>query len=296
MWTLGGFFSRSTAPSAPGAVLGQIPLHPGQHGVVDIHPAVHLPVVEAVHDIPDGDDGIDLDAVVLPQLVQGGAVPGAPLHAVHADEQRGEGHVRHGFEQLDGLPHGGARRHHVLDDGDPAAVLGLIAHHGPALSVILGLLAVEAVGQVPPELPVQGRRRRHRQGNPFVGGAEQGVDALRHMLLDAGGVIVPQPRGLRPGLVVPRVDEIGGFPPRLGGEVPEGEHAGAHHEVDKFLPVGHMILSLSVFRGWFWEIISSFPRRGKGFPKEAPAVNPAGFALPRRTADPKQPSVISPDR
>ena len=58
------------------AVLGQIPLHPGQHGVVDIHPAVHLPVVEAVHDIPDGDDGIDLDAVVLPQLVQGGAVGG----------------------------------------------------------------------------------------------------------------------------------------------------------------------------------------------------------------------------
>ena len=101
--------------------------------------AVDGVVVEEGNDLPDGDDGEHLDAVVLAQLVQGGALPGPPLHPVHGDKQGLDVHVSHVLEQLDGLPHGGAGGDYILNDGHVVAVLGLIAHHGAALAVVLGL-------------------------------------------------------------------------------------------------------------------------------------------------------------
>ena len=112
--------------------------------------------------------------------------------------------------------------------------------------MVLGLLAVEAVGQVPVVVPEERGRSRHSQRYPLVGRAEETVDPIGQVLLDAGGVVVPQPGRLGPRLVVARVDKVGGLAPRLGGEVPEGEHAGAHHEGDEFLFVRHTKNSFSL--------------------------------------------------
>lgn len=86
---------------------------------------------------------------------------------------------------------------------------------------------------------VKGGRRGHHQGDALVGGAKQAVDAVGEMLLDAGGVIAAQLAGLGARFIVSGVDEVGGFAAGLGGEVPKGEYAGAHHEGDKFLLIGH---------------------------------------------------------
>ena len=202
--------------------------------------------MEEGNDLPDGDDGEHLDAVVLAQLVQGGALPGPPLHPVHGDKQGLDVHVSHVLEQLDGLPHGGAGGDYILNDGHVVAVLGLIAHHGAALAVVLGLLAVEAVGQIPVIVPVQGGRRGHRQRDALIGRAKQAGDAIGHVLLDAGGVVIAQLGGLSPCLIVAGIDEVGCLAARFGGEVPEGQHAGAHHKRNKFFPVCH-ICNLAVF-------------------------------------------------
>ena len=195
--------------------------------------------MEEGDDLPHGDDGEDLNAVVLAQLIQGGALPGAPLHPVHRDEQGFDVHVGHMLEQLDGLAHGGAGGDYVLHDGHVVPVLGLVAHHGTALAVVLGLLAVEAVGQIPVIIAVQGGGGGHRQGDALVGRSEQAGNAVWHVLLDTGSVVVPQLGRLGTGLVVSGIDKIGGLAAGFGGEVPEGEHAGAHHERDKFFLVGH---------------------------------------------------------
>ena len=105
--------------------------------------------------------------------------------------------------------------------------------------MVLGLLAVEAVGDVPVIVPVQGGGGGDRQGNPLVGRAEEGGGVLREVLLKAGGVVVPQPGGLGAGLIVAGVDEVRGLPAGFRDEVPEGQHAGAHHKGDEFLLIGH---------------------------------------------------------
>ena len=135
--------------------------------------------------------------------------------------------------------HGGAGGDHVLHDDHVVPVLGLVAHHGAALAVVLDLLAVEAVGQVTIVVAVQGGGSGDRQGDALVGGPEQTGDPVRQILLDAGGVVVAQLGGLSAGLVVSGIDKIGGLAAGFGGEVPEGEHAGAHHEGNEFFLVGH---------------------------------------------------------
>ena len=110
--------------------------------------------MQAVDYFPDGDNRIDLDAIVLPQLIQSGTVPGTPLHPVHGDEQGADVHVRHMLEQFDGLPNSGASGDDILHDGDVVTRLRLIAHHNASFAVVLGLFAIEAVGQVPPIIAV----------------------------------------------------------------------------------------------------------------------------------------------
>ena len=57
--------------------------------------------------------------------------------------------------------------------------------------MVLGLLAVEAVGQVPAVVPEEGGGGGYCQRDALIGWAEQAVDAVGHILLDAGGVAVP---------------------------------------------------------------------------------------------------------
>ena len=190
-------------------------------------------------DLTDGHNGVDGDAVVGPQLIQGGAVSSPPLHPVHRDNEGLHVHLGHLFEELNGLPHGGAGGDYVLHDDHMVAVLGFVAHHGAALAVVFGLLAVEAVGEVTPVVAVEGGGGRDGQRDALVGRTKEAGDAVGQILLDAGGVIVPQLGGLSAGLVVAGVDKVGGLPAGLGGKVAEGEHAGAHHKGDEFLLIGH---------------------------------------------------------
>ena len=143
------------------------------------------------------------------------------------------------LKELNGLPHSSAGGDHVLDDGHVVPVLGLVAHHGAALAVVLGLLAVEAVGQVPVIVAVQGGGGGHRQRDALVGGAEEAVHPVGEVLLDAGGVVVAQLGSLGAGLIVAGVDKVGGLAAGLGGKVSEGQHAGAHHKGNKFFPISH---------------------------------------------------------
>ena len=53
------------------------------------------------------------------------------------------------------------------------------------------------------------------------------------------GVELAEGVDLGAGAVVAGVDEVGGLTAGLGGEVAEGQHAGAHHESDKFLLISH---------------------------------------------------------
>jgi len=55
------------------------------------------------------------------------------------------------------------------------------------------------------------------------------------VLLDAGGVVVPQPGGLGAGLVVAGVDEIRGLSTGFGRKIAEAQYVGTHHKFDKFL-------------------------------------------------------------
>ncbi len=191
-------------------------------------------------DLPHGDDGVGVDAVLLLHLLDGGLVAGALFHPVHRDDEGADVHLGGALQHRQALADGGAGGDDVLNDGDPVAVLQLVAHHGAALAVVLGLLAVEAVVHVLPVLLVEGDGAGYRQGDALVGGAEQGVHLVGQVLVQAGGVKLPQFGGLIAGLVVAGVDEVGGFAAALGGEIAEGEHPGAHHELDKFLFVGHL--------------------------------------------------------
>ena len=69
------------------------------------------------------------------------------------------------------------------------------------------------------------------------------------MFVNAGGIVAAQGIGLRAGFIVAGVDEIGGLSTGFGGEIPEGQHAGAHHKYDKFFLIGHAMFLLIVLSG-----------------------------------------------
>ena len=111
--------------------------------------------------------------------------------------------------------------------------------------MILGFLAVEAVGEVTLVVAVKGGGGGDSQRDALISGAKETGHAVGEVFLNAGGVVVAQLGGLRAGLVVAGIDEIGGLAARLGGEVTEGEHAGANHKCDKFFLVSHKNFRLS---------------------------------------------------
>ena len=103
---------------------------------------------------------------------------------------------------------------------------------GAALAVVLGLLAVEGVGQVQAVLVVERRGRDRRQRNPLVGGAVKDVEADARVHDRA--CVVASKAGKGPARVEQAgVEEIGAEPSRLQGEFAETQHPDVQCEIQK---------------------------------------------------------------
>ena len=100
--------------------------------------------LEAVDDVLEVQDGDDGDVVLATQLADSAALGvGQCLLAVEGDDDAGDDATL-GADLVDGLALGGAGGDDVVDDED-AAALERGADDGSALTVVLGLLAVERV-------------------------------------------------------------------------------------------------------------------------------------------------------
>src|SRR5262249_36777265 len=127
----------------------------------------------------------------------------------------------------------GAGRGHVLDDDHALAIARRVTDEASTLAVVLGLLAVEAVGDVAAVLGGEGDRGGDDQRDALVGRTEEDVEAVAETRADGGGVEAAEALHLAAAAEAREVEEVGRAPAALRLEVAEGEHAGREQELDE---------------------------------------------------------------
>ena len=133
--------------------------------------------MEEIDDLPDSDDGINIDSMSLTELLQSRKLTGTPLHPVNGDKEGSDLYIRDGFEQRNGLPDSSTCGNNILDDGDPVAVLDLGTYKIAALAMILGFLPVEGVGIVGTVIAIEAGSSGDHQGNTLISRPEEDICA-----------------------------------------------------------------------------------------------------------------------
>ncbi len=105
------------------------------------------------------------------------------LHAVDGQDESDDVDVGLLLELGNDFAHRRARGHHIVDEEHVHAVLEWFADHRAAVAVVLLLLAVERVADGHTVVEFERDRRGDGERDAFVRGAEDRVDADRHLFV-----------------------------------------------------------------------------------------------------------------
>ena len=170
--------------------------------------------------------------------------------AIHRDDQASELDIRCGSHDRHGLPDRGSCGGHILDPQNAIAVDGGVANKHTAFAVVLGFLAIKGERNIAATVG-QRHARRNNQWDAFVGRPKQHIDFLArlvHEALDRVGIELAESLHLHAGAVFAGIHEVWRRPSAFGDKVAEGQHVGAHHELDELLLVDLHPPSLPVSR------------------------------------------------
>ncbi len=151
-------------------------------------------------------DGHHLQALLL-QFLDRRDFPLPLFLAIECDGDRGD-LCAMGFNQRDRFADGGTGGDHIVDDHYPAAQLG--ADDITTLTVILGFLAVECVGQVALMQLEQGAGSDRRQWNALVSGSEEQVE-FDSRVFDGVGIEFRQRRQIGAPVEDAGVKKVGAY-------------------------------------------------------------------------------------
>src|SRR5207245_7493076 len=192
-------------------------------------------VLEPAHQVIEVRDGDDGNSVALLDFPDRRQVSVASLHPVERND-----HPRHDravpFDKVERLAHRGARGQYIIHDQHAARKP--CADELAALTVVLGLLAIEGEGHVV-AFAREGDRRTRGKDDAFVGGTEQHVE-LHARGEDRICVKLRQASECRAGTEQAGVEEIGRRAAGLGDELAELQNVLLDAECDEVLAkVGH---------------------------------------------------------
>ena len=180
-----------------------------------------------------GNDTGNLDSHLLLYLLYGGkfTLPAfLPVQRNDHPGRRGTGSM----DQFDGFPDGGSGGNDIVHD--QYLPLQRCAHHAAPLAMVLGLLAIEAPGQITVMLIRQGDAGSSNEGNPLVGGTEQDVDVPTG-IFDRLGVEAAKPCQLAAGVEQAGVEEIGAHASGFQGERSESQNTDLDGKIKEFMLV-----------------------------------------------------------